>query len=144
MPESGFTNASFREHLAKKQLMGTRCQSCGAVHVPPRPLCPACLSTTLEWVPFSGRGRLATFTVIHVAPSSMIAAGYGRERPYCSGIVELDEGPRVCAQILGVDVRQPESIKIGLPMRVAFTERGEGEKRRTELAFEPEAGTCPK
>jgi hypothetical protein len=97
----------------------------------------------MEWVPFSGRGRLAAFTVIHVAPTSMIAAGYGREHPYCSGIVELQEGPRVSAQILGLNVGQPESIKIGLPLRVAFVERGEGDKRRTELAFEPEGSACP-
>lgn len=142
MAERDFTNLSFREYLAERQLMGTRCTACGAVHVPPRPLCPACFSTKMEWMPFSGRGKLTAFTVIHVAPTSMIAAGYGRDHPYCTGIVELEEGPRVCAQILGVDVLQPESTKVGLPMRVAFTERGEGEKRRTELAFEPEALTC--
>ncbi len=92
----------------------------------------------MEWTEFSGRGRLTAFTVIYVAPASMIAAGYGREKPYCSGIVELEEGPRISAQILNVDVAHPESMRIGLPLRVAFVRRGEGEDGAMELGFEPE------
>lgn len=138
MGHRDLTNASFREYLAERQLMGTRCRKCGAMHVPPRPLCPSCFSTDMEWAQSCGRGKLAAFTVVHVAPTSMIAAGYGRQNPYCAGIVELEEGPRVSAQILGVDVAHPESVRIGLPLRVAFVERGTGDARRTELAFEPE------
>jgi uncharacterized OB-fold protein len=135
--EKDFTNVSFREYMGEGRLMGVRCRSCGAVYLPPRPLCPSCFGRDMEWTEFSGRGRLTTFTVIYVAPTSMIAAGYGRERPYCSGIVELTEGPRVSAQILGLDVAHPESVPIGLPLRVAFVERGAGDKSRAELAFEP-------
>ncbi|NJN93330.1 MAG: OB-fold domain-containing protein [Anaerolineales bacterium] len=67
----------------------------------------------------------------------MIEAGYNRNNPYCAGIVELDEGPKVSAQIIGVDVAHPETIKIGTPVKVAFVERGQEDKRRTYLAFEP-------
>jgi hypothetical protein len=46
----------------------------------------------------------------------------------------------ISAQILGVDVLKPETIRIGTSLRVAFVERGEGEARRTFLAFEPATG----
>jgi len=136
MGERDFTSASFYKFLDEHQLMGTRCKSCGALHLPPRPICPACFGSQLEWVSFAGEGKLLAFTAISIAPTAMIAAGYGRENPYCAGIVQLDEGPAISAQILGVDARRPEAISIGTRLNVAFVERGEGEARRTYLAFE--------
>jgi uncharacterized OB-fold protein len=65
----------------------------------------------------------------------MLEAGYGRENPYCTGIVQLDEGPSISAQILGVDVKNPAGIKIGMPLTIDFVERGEEEAQRTFLAF---------
>jgi uncharacterized OB-fold protein len=66
----------------------------------------------------------------------MIEAGYGRKNPYCTGIVQLDEGPNISAQITGVDPAAPEQITIGMRVQVAFVLRGEGEDERTYLAFE--------
>ncbi len=83
----------------------------------------------------SGRGRLAAFTVVHIAPTAMIEAGYGRDNPYCVGIVQLDSGPAISAQILGVDATRPDAIQIGTPVQVAFVERGDGDGKRTLLAF---------
>jgi uncharacterized OB-fold protein len=91
----------------------------------------------MEWIELSGQGKLAAFTIVYIAPSAMIAAGYDRKNPYCAGVVELAEGPKVSAQILGVDVLHPEQIKIGMPLKAKFVERGEGDAKRTFLAFEP-------
>ncbi len=135
MSEPEFTSASFYQYLAEHKLMGSRCPSCGGLHVPPRPLCPACQGEEMEWVEMSGSGTLLAFTTISIAPTAMIEAGYGKDNPYCTGIVLLEEGPTISAQILGVDVRQPAQIAIGTPLRVAFVERGEGDRRRTYLAF---------
>ncbi len=140
MSEAGFTSAAFYKHLAEHKLMGSRCKSGGEVYVPPRPICPADYSDDMEWVEMSGKGRLTAFTIIYIGPSAMIEAGYDRKNPYCAGVVQLDEGPMISAQILGVDVARPETIAIGTPLKVAFVERGEGEARRTLLAFEPVMG----
>ena len=67
---------------------------------------------------------------------AMIEAGYDRENPYCVGIVELEDGSRISAQILGVDAAQPERIAIGTLLKVSFIERGTGEQKKTFLAFE--------
>ncbi len=135
MSEQTFTGMAFSHFLSEHRLMGSRCAACDEIHVPPRPFCNHCEGES-EWVELSGRGQLAAFTVVYIAPTAMLEAGYGRKQPYCSGVVELDEGPRISAQILGVDVAHPETITIGTPLRAAFVERGEGEAKRTFLAFE--------
>jgi uncharacterized OB-fold protein len=82
-------------------------------------------------------GTLTAFTTVHIASSAMVEAGYGRENPHCSGIVQLENGLSISAQILGVDVSDPTSIKIGSPVEAVFLERGEDDQKETILAFQP-------
>ena len=132
-----FTGSEFYNFIAEHKLMGSRCQHCGAVYLPPRPRCPQCHHEEMEWLEFSGAGKLVAYTVIHVAPTAMLAAGYSFTKPYCTGIVELENGARISAQILGVDVKRPETIEIGTALQVKFIERRNGEGETTVLAFEP-------
>jgi uncharacterized OB-fold protein len=136
MSERPFTGQAFYQYLGEQKLMGSRCKSCGALYVPPRPLCPDCYGDDMDWEQLGGKGKLIAFTTVHIAPTAMIEAGYGRTNPYCTGIVQLDEGPAVSAQIIGVDPAAPEQIAVGTPLQVAFVRRGEGENERTYLAFE--------
>ena len=133
--EREFTSASFNQFLGEKKLMASKCTKCGALYLPPRPLCIKCFSSEMEWVEMKGKGKLAAFTTIYVGPTFMMEEGYDRNNPYCTGVVELEEGPGISARILGVDAKKPEEIKIGTPLVVDFVERGEGEAKRTYLAF---------
>jgi uncharacterized OB-fold protein len=65
----------------------------------------------------------------------MIAEGYNRANPYCSAVIELDEGARVDARLEGIDPKKPEGIKVGMPLKVKYGHRG---GKKTYLAFEPQ------
>ena len=135
--DTSFTGESFYELLGDHKLTGSSCESCGALHVPPRPMCPSCFGEEMRIEEMSGVGELIAFTTVHIAPTAMIEAGYDRKNPYCAGIVKLEEGPAISAQILGVDPTKPQEIAIGMPVRMTFIERGNGEETRTFLGFEP-------
>jgi uncharacterized OB-fold protein len=120
-----FTAAAFEAALATGKLMGARCSACGAVHLPPRSICPACRSSGMEWVELSGRGTLAAFTSIYVPPSALAAQGFDRTNPYVSALVELEEGPLFSARILGVDATQPTLEWIGMPLVATFADATE-------------------
>ena len=134
MSEHLFTNTAFQRRLDEDKLAGTRCQSCGALHLPPHPLCPNCYHEDKVWEELDGRGELVAFTAVHIAPTAMIDAGYSLQNPYVSGIVKLAEGPSISAQIIGVDATQPQDIQIGAPVQVAFIQRNGSEHKA--LAFE--------
>ncbi|MFH0812528.1 MAG: Zn-ribbon domain-containing OB-fold protein, partial [Pseudomonadota bacterium] len=116
MSRDSFTSAEFYKHLHNKKLMGTQCNACREVYLPPRPICIKCFSTDISWKELSGRGTLRAFTSITVGPTFMGAAGYDRKNPYCCGIVALEEGPQVSGQILGVKTQEPNNIRIGTPL----------------------------
>jgi uncharacterized OB-fold protein len=70
-------------------LIGSKCKACGYVAFPKKMVCPACLTNgSMEDIELSRRGKIDTFSVLHVAPP-------GFPVPYTVGYVTLPEGPRV-------------------------------------------------
>jgi uncharacterized OB-fold protein len=132
-----FNDISYERFLNEDKLMGSRCQNCGALFIPPRTICIKCFGIEMEWIEMKGKGKLAAFTCIFIGPPFMAKEGYDRKRPYVSGVVELEEGVKVVARIEGVDGSKPETIKIGTPLQVEFLHRREGENATTFLAFRP-------
>ncbi|MBS3758459.1 MAG: Zn-ribbon domain-containing OB-fold protein [Desulfobacterales bacterium] len=84
-----------RQHLLKIQ----KCKNCGLLRWPPAFICPACLSSEVEWVVAKGRGRVYSFAVYH----SAYQPGFQDELPYVVALVDLDEGPRMITNIVGCD-----------------------------------------
>lgn len=135
MEKREFTPASFYQFLLEKKLMASRCQKCGTIYLPPRPLCPQCQESHLEWTPLKGKGKIAAFTAIAVGPTFMVQQGFDRNNLYYTGVVELEEGPRISARLLGLDPKQPEKVKVGTPVTVEFLERQEEGVTKPVLAF---------
>ncbi len=136
-PSEEFDVAAFQRFLDQRKLMASRCQRCGALYVPPRPLCRVCHGRDMGWQELSGIGRLVGFTVIHVASSAMIREGYGRNNPYITGIVALAEGPRMAARLVGMDAGKPQDIKIGTEVQASFQEYASDRQRHVTLVFQP-------
>lgn len=134
-PNMPFTAHSFQRYLMEGKLMASRCEDCQAMYIPVRGLCPSCGDSKLAWVELAGKGKLAAFTSVYVGPSFMNAEGFGRDKPYLTGIVELDEGPRISARLLGLDPTQPQRIKIGTRMTFTTVEVGQGDEIYAQLAF---------
>jgi uncharacterized OB-fold protein len=87
------------------RLEGTVCDSCGAKYFPPRQVCTECKSTNLTPHDFDGHGEVYSFTTVRQAPM-----GHEGNVPYIVGIIKLDEGPQVEAQITDIN---SEDVKIG-------------------------------
>ncbi len=135
MGSDSFNAVSFYEFLASHKLMGVRCASGDETFLPPRSYCPGCEHCKMEWMEFSGRGKLVTFTVVYIGPAAMVAAGFDRKHPYCVGIVELEEGPRISAMITGVDPLRPAEIPIGGSVSLDVQELGPEGAKKPVLAF---------
>ena len=135
--EKEFTIQNYLEFVQNKKLMGSKCKDCGAIYVPVRKLCTTCNSLNMEWVALSGKGELAAFTSITVGTPYFIELGYDRNKPYCFSVIKLEEGPMVSAQLVGVDASKPDTIKIGIPLKVKFLENELKGETKIDLGFEP-------
>jgi len=137
MNDRPFNDHSYEQFLNEWKIMGSKCKKCGALALPPRPICVSCFGNQMEWVQFKGDGKLDAFTSIVVAPPPMAKEGFGRNNPYIVGVIELREGVKIVARITGVDAKKPEQIKVGIPLKAEFLKRGEGANGKTILAFKP-------
>lgn len=133
--QRNFTADSFYKFISEKKLMASRCKKCQAMYLPPHPICIKCYGTDMEWIELKGTGKLAAFTAISVGPTCTIAEGHDRNNPYLVGIVKMDEGPKICGRIHGIDPKSPEAIKVGTPLKLEFTEQKAG--GRAYLNFRP-------
>lgn len=106
----------FWDAAREGRLLIQRCESCGTRYFYPRPLCPSCLSRAVHWIEASGRGRLHTFVINHRPPRGFPVSG-----PYVLGLVELDEGPRMMAQIVDV-APDPAAVHCDMPVEVVFAD----------------------
>ena len=71
MYNRAFNDSSYEQFLNEGKIMAGKCKKCGAISLPPRPLCISCFSSEMEWVQLKGEGSLAAFTDIFVAPPYM-------------------------------------------------------------------------
>lgn len=137
MAEYQLHSKEFFTALAEDKLIGAKCDDCGALTVPQRAICPKCFGHKMKIVETSGKGKLIAYTVIYIPPTEMKNYGYGIKNPYCSAVIELEEGEKVCAQLIDIDLAHPENIKIGTPVVMEKIMRGEGEEQKVFLGFKP-------
>ncbi|WP_280156376.1 Zn-ribbon domain-containing OB-fold protein [Piscinibacter sp. XHJ-5] len=89
------------------------CPACARHQFYPRPFCTQCLSDQIEWVQASGRGRVYTYTVCHVAAHP----AFESRVPYAIAMVELDEGVRLLAGVVDSDL---DRLSVGARVQVCF------------------------
>lgn len=116
IPVANADSREYWEGARAGKLKLRRCRDCGKLHFMPRFLCPFCWSENLEWIDSAGRGTVHSFTIIRRAPLAEFVARV----PYVVALIDLEEGPRMMANILGNDALE---TRIGDPVRVTFEER---------------------
>lgn len=118
LPAVTSLNAPFWEALKRRELKLQRCDGCGYVWHPPGPLCPHCWSDRFTWTRLSGRGRVNSWVVFHQA----YFKSFEGDVPYNVAEVELEEGPRLLTNLVGVG---NEEIRIGMPVEIVFDDATE-------------------
>ncbi|HLN05266.1 MAG TPA: MaoC family dehydratase N-terminal domain-containing protein [Acidimicrobiales bacterium] len=117
--------AFFFEGLQRGVVLIQRCEGCDSLRHPPGPCCPKCGSFDWDAVAASGRGTLHSYVVVHRPQVP------GFVCPYVVGLVDLEEGTRLVAELRGVD---PADVRIGADLVAEVIHLDEG---LALLAFRP-------
>lgn len=113
IPEPDDASRPFFEGGMQGRLVLMRCSACRAWRLPSRQHCDNCLSADYTWEEASGRGTVRTFGVMH----QKYHPAFVPELPYNVAIVELEEGPRMVTNIVGVSNGE---LRVGLPVVVEW------------------------
>jgi uncharacterized OB-fold protein len=104
-------NAFWFEGAQAHRLLIQHCTSCGTLRHPPLPACAVCGSLEWDVVESSGNGTLYSYVVVHYPQVPSF------EYPLPIGLIELEEGTRVVANLGGVE---REDIQIGMALQAEF------------------------
>ncbi|MFY9328186.1 MAG: Zn-ribbon domain-containing OB-fold protein [Georgfuchsia sp.] len=119
LPEINDANRPYWDAARRGELLLPRCNACAKFFIPPRAWCPHCFAKDIGWATASGRGTVASFSKLHIAPFE----GYVSTFPYVLATVKLAEGPQLMANIVNCD---PDLVRVGSIVSVTFETRAEG------------------
>jgi uncharacterized OB-fold protein len=88
----------FWEATKDKQLRYQQCDNCSTVIWHPRRHCTGCTAGTLRWHTASGQGAIYTFSVVRQSYHPFFRS----QVPYAVAWIDLDEGPRLLSNVVGV------------------------------------------
>jgi uncharacterized OB-fold protein len=94
------------------RLIANRCDACGAVFHPSRPLCLACHARAFTDQLLSGNGALYALTHVYLP----LRPGRRASGDYWVAQVDLDDGPRVQG-LLSPDIAEP---RVGMRVELAL------------------------
>ena len=89
-------------------LLANKCSACGKVFFPKAHRCLTCFHEQLEEITLNRRGKLFSYTVVHM-PSSHF------QPPYAVGYVDFPEGVRVFSQL---EITEDKPFKVNMDMVV--------------------------
>ncbi len=122
LPEITPITQPFWDAAANKKLVMQRCRDCQSWVWCPRPVCVECGGANLDWTPLSGRGKVFAFTVIREVVGRALR-GFASDIPYVTAWIDLEEGPRICSNVVGCPIEQ---VAIEMNVEAIFEEAGSG------------------
>ena len=106
-------NRPFWDAAKRHELSLQKCNNCGKYWYPSGPVCPFCWSRDHEWAKLSGRGKVNSWVIFH----QRYFESFSEDIPYNVAQVELEEGPRITTNLVGV---KNEDIRMDMPVHVVF------------------------
>jgi len=93
-----------------------RCDNCGTFHTYFEPWCNKCGHEGVHWEQLSGRGRIWANCRFH----KLYFASFEPDLPYNVAMVELEEGPRMITNIVGLPTGALEEMPYGMEVEAVF------------------------
>ena len=111
-PDISHETKPFWDATLEGKLLIRFCNSCSGYYWYPRTVCPLCGSLDTRWHESAATGSIYSYTIVRRDVGDFAAA-----TPFVLAYVELDEGPRMIANIVDCDV---EGVGIGDRVRAVF------------------------
>lgn len=122
VPHPDAQSAAYWQGANEGRFMFQRCTACGKAQFYPRLLCSHCCAQDLAWEESKGLGKVASFSIVHRAPTLAFKA----DSPYVLALIDMDEGFRFMCNVIHCD---PQSVRIGHAVRVVYETRSGSDQK---------------
>jgi len=109
-------NRHFFESARQGRLELPRCDNCGSFHTYFEPWCNKCSHQGVHWEKLSGRGKIWANCRFH----KVYFKAFEEDAPYNVAMVELEEGPHLITNIVGLPTGALSEMPIGMEVEAVF------------------------
>lgn len=113
LPSIDAQNRPYWDAARAHEIRLPKCDACGHLRVVFERWCPRCGGDASTWTRMSGRGTVWSHCTFH----RPYFKAFQDEIPYGVALVQLDEGPRLITNIVGIP---RERVTIGLRVEAVF------------------------
>lgn len=113
LPRPAPESVPYWEAAKNHRLEIPHCNACGHYWFPPSRSCPNCLASDFTWTQVSGNGKVFSFVTFH----RVYHPAWEGDVPYVVALIELEEGPRLLSNIVGI---APDQVRCEMPVKVVF------------------------
>ncbi len=120
---AGAAFSRFLEGLKNGKILGTRCENCGRVLIPPRIFCEWCFKDVDKWVEHPGTGIISTYSLSYIGTDPRVRF----EKPVIVAVIWFDgtvkavnssrtvlHAAGMLHKVYGVD---PEKVHVGMRVK---------------------------
>ena len=108
-----------KDYAKQGKVLTHKCTECGFIHLSTAYFCRKCGSKGFEDLLLEGKGTIATYTIITVAP-----AGFEKYTPYAFVVLKLDDSDLRISGFMA-NIATPADLPVGTPAKITgFDERG--------------------
>jgi uncharacterized OB-fold protein len=128
---AGETAGRFLTSLRDERvILGTRCDGCDRVFVPPRKTCPTCFTANETWLPVGPAGTVVAYTV-----ARRQLAAIRQKVPVVFALVRLDGADTAILHTIAAT--DPGRVSIGMRVKACFSDQADSTMAAI-AHFEPE------
>ncbi len=104
-------NKAFWEGCKEHKLLIQKCNDCGRLQHPPRPICSECHSLDQGHIEASGKGTVHSYMIGERSIHPLFPPGYNMV------LVDLEEGVRIVSTVVDID---PDELDFGMAVTLDF------------------------
>ena len=126
---TGIAVGKFLNGLKQGEIIGTRCDYCGRVVVPPRIFCEWCFKRTETWIKLPDSGSVNTFSISYITADTTRI-----KTPIIPAVIEIDGTSNAGFLHLIGDVK-PDDVKIGMKVKAVWRETAKRQASITDIKY---------
>lgn len=126
----GIAWGRFLKEHKKGKLIGSKCNKCDRVVLPPRIYCEYCFRNMDKWVYLPDTGNVRTFTLMYINVD-----GERLDQPRMVAWVEIDGASKDIGMLGFLGEVDPEDIKFGMRVKAVWKPEDEREGHVSDISY---------
>ena len=131
--DNGIAIGLYLEGLKQGKILGSYCEKCNKVVLPPRSFCELCWKPSDEWVELKDTGTVQTFSVSRI---NWDASRRGKdEKPLIPAVISIDGASEKVGMMHMLDEVEVEDLDIGMKVEAVWKKEEDRTGAITDIQY---------